>query len=111
MIGTEGCMALCDLLSGGCGNGMAGGAEMPIEPDTPSGELEPGVRPELNDPASPDMVGDTPGIGDIPGIVDCIPDVIDRVAPEEGAAGVAAGYVGSEALGDAYPLVLLCGCC
>jgi len=111
MIGTACCVLLCDLLSVDCGTGMAGGAEMPIEPDKPSGELEVGVMPEPNDPGSPDMVDDNPGIVDIPGIAGRIPDVMDGVAPEEGVAGVAAGYVASEALGAAYPPVLRCGCC
>lgn len=102
MIGTAGCVLLCDLLSWDCGTEIACGADMPIEPDTPSGELAPGIVPEPKDPESPDVAGD------IAGIVDRIPEVIGEVAPEEEVVGVAAGYVGSEALGDAYPPVRFC---
>ncbi|HTW50658.1 MAG TPA: hypothetical protein VME45_02040 [Stellaceae bacterium] len=99
MIGTDGCMALCDLLSGGCGTGMAGGAEMPIEPDTPSGELEPGIMAEPSDPGACDIPG---VIGGEPGIIAAIPG-LKREVPAEDAVGAAAGYVASVGFDDAYP--------
>jgi hypothetical protein len=108
MIGTEDCTVLCDLLSGGCGSGMAAGAEMPIEPDTPSGELEPGVRPAPGDPDIPGMVGDIPGIAvGGAGIAPVIPGII-REVPAEDAVGVAAGYVASAGFDDANPPPFRC---